>query len=248
MNKTEKWKDPVSIILPAFNEENCILSSLKTLLTFCRDLFDDFEIICVDDGSTDKTGSLIREISHEPYIRALHLQENRGKGFAVKHGMRHARGRFRFFTDADLPYSLNAFATAMECFNAKGCDLVTGARDLPDSSKWLAGGGMRWAASQVFSFLTGRLVKLDVRDSQCGFKGFTDEAAQRIFSRVKTTGYAFDVEIFTLARALNLKVCKIPVKRARYGDSKIRLTRDPFCMFLDILKIAKKNKDSPQRR
>ena len=133
MTEKEKWKDPVSIILPAYNEENCILSSIKTLLTFCKDIFDDFEIICVDDGSTDKTGSLIREISHDHCVRALHLPENRGKGHAVKHGMRRARGRFRFFTDADLPYSLNAFSTAMECFNTRGCDLVTGARDLPDS-------------------------------------------------------------------------------------------------------------------
>jgi len=248
MNKTDKWKDPVSIILPAFNEERCILPSLKTLIAFCNRNFHHFEIICVDDGSTDRTGSLIREVSHEPYIRALHLPENRGKGYAVKHGMRHARGRFRFFTDADLPYSLNAFVTAMECFNTKGCDLITGARDLPDSSKWPAGGGTRRAASQVFSLLTGRLVKLDVRDSQCGFKGFTDDAAQRIFSRIQIAGYAFDVEIFALARALNLKVCKVPVRWVRHGDSKIRLTRDPFCMFLDILKIAKKSEDSPQRR
>ena len=242
MNKKEKWKDPVSIILPAYNEENCILSSLKTLLAFCRDLFDDFEIICVDDGSTDRTGDLALAVSDDLYVKTLHLPKNRGKGYAVKQGMRYARGRYLFFTDADLPYSLDALAISLEYFNTQKCDVVAGARDLPDSSQWIEGGGMRWAASQVFSFLTHRLLKVDVRDSQCGFKGFTDDAAQRIFSHIETIGYAFDVEINILARALNLKVCKIPVRRVRHGDSKIRLTRDPFWMFLDILKIARKNK------
>ena len=243
MTEKEKWKDPVSIILPAYNEEKCILSSIKTLLTFCKDIFDDFEIICVDDGSTDKTGSLIREISHDPYIRALYIPKNRGKGYAVKQGMQHAHGRYLFFTDADLPYSLDALSVSMEHFRTQQCDVVAGARDLPDSSQWIGAGSMRWAASQAFSFLTHHLVKVDVRDSQCGFKGFTYNAAQLIFSNIKTIGYAFDVEIFALARAFNLTVCKAPVRRARHGDSKIRLMRDPFFMFLDILKISRKFKD-----
>ena len=107
----------------------------------------------------------------------------------------------------------------------------------------MADGFERWAASYGFSLLTKHVVKLDVRDSQCGFKGFTDDAARRIFSRTQITGYAFDVEIFALARALNLTVCKAPVRRVRHGDSKIRLMRDPFFMFLDILKISRKFKD-----
>ncbi|MFC1813021.1 glycosyltransferase [Thermodesulfobacteriota bacterium] len=248
MNKTKQWEDPVSIILPAYNEEKCILSSLKALTAFCKDLFDDFEIICVDDGSTDRTGDLALAVSDDLYVKTLRLPKNYGKGYAVRQGMRHARGRYLFFTDADLPYSLDALAISLKHFNTQKCDVVAGARDLPDSSDWLKSGRMRWGISQVFSLLTGSLLGVDVRDSQCGFKGFTDTAAQSIFSRIQISGYAFDVEIFALARALNLKVCKIPVRRVRHGDSKIRLTRDPFCMFLDILKIAKKIKDSPQRR
>jgi len=242
MKRTNKWRDPVTIVLPAYNEEKRILPSLKTLITFCELHFHNFEIICVDDGSTDRTWNLINKMHHKTCLKTLRLPKNRGKGYAIKHGMRHARGRFRFFTDADLPYSLDALIIAMESFNTEKCDLVTGARNLSDSSDWLEGGIIRWTASQVFSAITTRLLNMDVRDSQCGIKGFTDVAAQKIFSRLQITGYAFDVEIFALARAWNLKVCKIPVTLVKHSDTKILLSRDPFVMLLDILKIAQKRK------
>ncbi len=239
---TEKWADPVSIVIPAYNEEKRILSSLKDLTAFCEDHFADYEIICVDDGSTDRTWNLITGMKHAPYLRALRLSKNRGKGYAVKHGMLNARGRFRFFTDADLPYLPDAFLIAMEAFYTKGCDMVTGARDLAESSYGLKVGITRKVAGQVFSTMATCLLQIDVCDSQCGFKGFTDVAAKNIFSCLQTKGYAFDVEIFALARSWNLKVCRVPVILVKQDGSKIQLTRDPFFMFLDLLNLATRMK------
>jgi len=160
----------------------------------------------------------------------------------VKYGMRHARGQFCFFTDADLPYHLDAFINAMRAFDTKGCHVVTGARELPDPSQGTKVGAVRRTAGRIFSAMATRLVKMDVCDSQCGFKGFTACAAQRIFSRLQITGYAFDVEVFALARAFDLKVCSIPVTLVKYDGSKIRLVRDSFCMLFDLLKLARREK------
>lgn len=241
-NKQRVWPDPVSIVVPAYNEEKRILPSLKVLTAFCETHFRYYEIICVDDGSTDRTWNMISQVRNDPFLRILRLPKNRGKGYAVKHGMLHAGGRFRFFTDADLPYSLDAFIVALKTFNTKKCDLVTGARELAGSSHVLEVGAVRRAAGLVFSAIATRLVNMDVSDSQCGFKGFTDHAAQRIFSGLQIPGYAFDVEIFALANAWNMKVCKIPVTLVKNDGSKIRLTRDPFCMFFDLLKIVRRNR------
>ncbi len=239
MVKRKKWTDSVSIVIPAYNEQQRIVSSLKSLSKFCEDHFEEYEILCVDDGSTDRTWDQIsRQTDSHPGIKALSLPYNKGKGYAVKHGMLKARGRFRFFTDADLPYCLDAFILAMEAFYLEDSDIVTGARDLNPGDDGLDVGMWRKAAGRAFSAITHYMVRLNVRDSQCGFKALTDEAAIKLFSLLKTNGYAFDVELFTLARLMNMKISKIPVILVKQVGSKIRLPIDPLFMFLDLIKIA----------
>jgi dolichyl-phosphate beta-glucosyltransferase len=244
MANRKKFKESVSIVIPAYNEENRILPSLKVLTAFCEENFQQYEIICVDDGSTDKTWHRITEEHPAISFQALRLSRNQGKGYAVKHGMLHAEGQFRFFTDADLPYHLDAFHIAMKAFHTNRCSVVVGARELAPDSSGIKAGLLRRVAGSVFSSLTHILVGMNVRDFQCGFKGFSALAAERVFSRLNTSGYAFDVEIFTLARALDLSVCKIPATLVKQAGSKIRLSCDPFCMFADLLKIAIHSKRS----
>lgn len=233
-----KWQDPISIVIPVYNEAGRILPSLKALGEFCRDRFDRFEIICVDDGSSDNTWEILSGLIDMPFVKPFRLAENRGKGFAIRQGMRHAGGRLLFFTDADLPYRLEALVAAMNAFHQKGCDLVAGARELSDPTQHLKVGQSRSFASRVFSALVTRLFDLEVRDTQCGFKGFSRAAAQHIFTRLKISGYAFDVEVFIIARRLKLNVCRIPVTLVEQAGSKIRLTKDPIVMLFDLMRLA----------
>jgi len=238
VNKPTKWETGISIVIPAYNEAERILPSLDVLFKFCNARFRQFEIICVDDGSSDNTWELIREYQKNSFFKPLRLLKNRGKGNAVKQGMLHATGRYRFFTDADLPYHLEAFNTAMEAFHTREFDVVGGDRSLADVSKGLRVKSVRRLAGKVFSVVARRLVDMDVSDSQCGFKGFTDAAAESIFSNMQLCGYAFDVEIFTLTRKLQLNVGRIPVILVKQVGSKIRLSRDPFLMLIDLLRLA----------
>jgi dolichyl-phosphate beta-glucosyltransferase len=151
--------------------------------------------------------------------------------------MLEAGGAHRFFTDADLPYDLSAFVSAMEMFGSAGCDLVLGARDLPGSEDRAGTSNARKTASRIFSALAGRMFGIDIRDSQCGFKGFTERAATELFSRCATSGYAFDVEILSLARNLGQKICKIPVTLVVNRQSSIHLPGDGAAMLWQLVRI-----------
>jgi len=116
--------------------------------------------------------------------------------------------------------------------------MVAGDRGLIDSAEEIKAHGLRRFAGRVFSILVTRLVRMDVTDSQCGFKGFSGDAATKLFSDLRVGGYAFDVEIFSLARKGKLKVGRIPVTLVRQAGSKIRLSRDPFRMVIDLIRLA----------
>jgi dolichyl-phosphate beta-glucosyltransferase len=231
--------DSVSIIIPGYNEEKRILRTLNVLYRFCEENLEAYEVLFVDDGSTDHTWEVVNEFD-APSLRPVRLTRNRGKGAAVREGMLRAKGRYRFFTDADLPYDLEAFLTASELFRTSGCDMVVGARDLPGSLDRAGIDPLRKAASHAFSAIAARLLGLEIRDSQCGFKGFTAQAAENLFSRSTISGYAFDLEILSLARDLKLHICKLPVTLVENQGSKIHIARDGFSMLIDVLRIYKK--------
>ena len=232
-----KLTDFISIIIPGYNEEKRIAQSLKALSRFCEEHFERYEIVFVNDGSTDKTREIVENLA-TPFLKTVHLESNQGKGHAVKSGMLAARGDYRFFTDADLPYDLNAFPEAIRIFRATQCDVVAGARDLPESSDQSGQTPFRKLTSKCFSVLVRFLLKVDIKDTQCGFKAFTAETAVKLFSRSSIKGYAFDVELFALAGANNLRISKIPVTLVRSGDSKIRMRVDVLFMLRDILRLA----------
>jgi dolichyl-phosphate beta-glucosyltransferase len=120
--------------------------------------------------------------------------------------------------------------------------VVAGARDLPESSDQSSRTLFRKLTSKCFSALVRFLLNVDVKDTQCGFKGFTAAAAEKLFSQSSIKGYAFDVELFLLAGANNLHVSKTPVTLVRSGDSKIRMRVDVLLMVRDILRLAVNSK------
>ena len=231
-----KLPDFISIIIPGYNEEKRIAQSLQALSAFCEENFERYEIVFVNDGSTDKTGEIVENLS-TPYLRALLLESNQGKGFAVRTGMLQAQGDYRFFTDADLPYALNVFVEATRLFHSIRCDGVVGARDLPQSSDQSSQSLFRKLSSMGFSALVRFMLKVDTKDTQCGFKGFTAKAAEKIFTLSSLKGYAFDVELFLLAQTCDLKICKVPVSLIERRHSKVRLSLDAPMMFWEVVKL-----------
>ena len=227
----------LSLVIPCFNECQRILSTLQYLREYLvGDPYQDAEVIVVDDGSTDSTASLLCSFQGWDRLIVLFNESNRGKGYSVRRGVLAARGRYIFFTDADLPYDLEALGRFLAALEA-GYDLAIGARDLPGSRFSVPRSAIRRLASDIFTWIVRNYAVKGIPDTQCGFKGFQREAARDLFQRGRIDGYAFDVELVFLARRRGYRVARLPVVLVHNDDSKIRVVRDSAQMLLDLFRI-----------
>jgi dolichyl-phosphate beta-glucosyltransferase len=228
----------LSIIIPAYNEEALIVSTLDDLGSFLSARPELYEIIVVDDGSRDKTSLCVQDWQRKngADLRVVTNEQNMGKGYSIQRGVLESRGRFIIFIDADLPYELDAiddFLTALR----GGYDLAIGSRVLPGSQ--VKGVPiLRYISGQIFSWMVQGLLFRGVPDTQCGFKSFRAGAAREIFRRVTIGGFGFDVEMLFVARKLRLAVQPIPVRMIDHRHrSRVRLIADSFKMFANLFMV-----------
>jgi dolichyl-phosphate beta-glucosyltransferase len=209
----------VSVILPIFNAEDFVENSLKVLHEFLRSYYDSFEIIAVDDGSTDTTSIRLSRLRLDR-LRVLRIERNHGKGYAVAHGMQAAQGSCRIFTDVDLPYDLRAILFSADLINRRGYQIVVGDRTLVGSDYYGRVSKLRSAASRVFATVIRLGITGEMYDTQCGFKAFQSNTAQELFSLLQSRGFAFDVELLYIALKYNMEIRRIPMRyRASTGTT-----------------------------
>lgn len=225
----------MSVIIPAYNERKRLPPSLEKIEPFLRERFASWEIIVADDGSTD--GSIEEFEKAYPNVKFLRAPRNQGKGAAVRRGMLAAAGKLALFTDADLSTPIDELIPMKEALEAKGYDVVIASRDLPDSKLDLRQPWYRELAGKTFNLMVRVVSGLPFRDTQCGFKLFTRGAAQSVFSRALSDGFAFDVEALVIAQALGLKTLEAPVRWIDAEGSKVKLIRDAPRMLRDIVKF-----------
>jgi dolichyl-phosphate beta-glucosyltransferase len=225
----------LTLIIPAFNEAQRLphtLAAVKDALTTWR---IDFRVIVVDDGSVDGTAELPAQ--YGSHFRALRLRRHRGKGAAVRAGMLQATGAVAAFTDADLPFDLDALRHAYELIRKELADVVCGARDLAGSGTKVSRSLWRHCASWTFRGAVRRLLALKVTDTQCGLKAFSRRAVESIFPRQQVEGLAFDVEVLYLAEQLGLGCVRIPVLQLTEHATTISLRRQALPMLMELVQI-----------
>jgi dolichyl-phosphate beta-glucosyltransferase len=233
----------VSLVIPAYNESGIILDTLRTVSVKLAELADDYEVVLVDDGSTDNMTELVLN-SLDPHVRLERYSPNRGKGRAVRTGMLTARGDIILYTDADLAYGVDVFGIILDRFASSGADLVIGSRRL-DEGGYQNYPPLRVLMSKCFSLLSRKISGLTY-DTQCGIKAYRRAAARQIFSECITDGFSFDFEALMRADRLGLKVEEIPVSVVNFRESKINVIRDSLRMFRDVFRIRRAvRKDSP---
>lgn len=224
----------LSVIIPAYNEARRLPEALDRLAAWVASLPCRVELVVVDDGSADATSAAAA--AHPCGCGVIRLVENAGKGAAVRAGMLEACGRVVAFTDADLPYRMEALEDAFTTIEAGRADVVYGARDLLDSSMAVRRATHRSLASFSFRMLTRMLISRHIRDTQCGLKAFSRRAAQDIFPRVHTNGFAFDAEAILVARRLGLVAARVPVVLVNEAGSTVSLRRHAPQMVRDIVR------------
>ncbi len=228
----------ISIIIPAYNEEALIASTLDGLQTYLSTRPERYEIIVVDDGSQDRTIDRVRQWQecNRVELRLLANQQNRGKGFSVRRGVLESRGQFIIFTDADLPYELQAIDGFLKTLQ-NGCDLAIGSRVLPGSQ--VKGVPLvRYASGQVFSWMVQAVLFHGLPDTQCGFKSFKADAAKEIFRRLTIDGFGFDVELLYVARKQKFAIQPVPVRMIDHRHrSRVRLLVDSLKMFANLFMV-----------
>ena len=229
----------LSVVIPAYNEEDRIEPTLRGVSEFLRDRPESFEILVVDDGSQDATPNIVEACAEDP-LRLIRLEKNRGKGAALRRGIGQTRGRFVFFMDADLPYSLEFMAQGLELLRSSQADAVIGARNLPGSSFDPSYPRLRVWSGNLFSRLVGFLLPLRIYDTQCGFKGFRGDVVRRAVGFTEASGYTLDIELLLLLRLWEMKIRLLPVRLERHHGSKVRLIRDSLTMLRDTLHIRRR--------
>ena len=225
----------ISVIIPAFNEAARIIPTLEEVVDHLNNKPYKWEVIIVDDGSTDATARKVTDWSRIHSNVQLIKVKHRGKGWAVRTGMLTVTGIYRFMCDADLAMPirlLDNFLLRME----DGYEIVIGSREIAGGVRYNEP-VLRHLIGRVFNWTIKLLAVNRFQDTQCGFKCFTQKAADQLFSRQRNTGWGFDAEILFLANQQGLNILELPVEWYYQPDSKIRVGIDSLLMFKETLSI-----------
>jgi dolichyl-phosphate beta-glucosyltransferase len=226
-----------AIIIPAYNESARLGRTLERVLSYVAAQSWNAEIIVVNDGSRDDTPGLVRGYSEKfPGLRLLNNPGNHGKGYSVRNGMLNATADFLLFTDADLSAPIEEAAKLFATLRS-GADVAIGSRWLEPKLQTHRQSLLRQFYGRLFNLMLRIVLGLNFKDTQCGFKAFTRNAAQTIFPIQSIERWGFDPEILYLARRAGLKVKEVPVVWSHAEGTRINPLRDGIRMFLEVLTV-----------
>jgi len=226
-----------SIVIPAFNEDARIEATLQKINAYVSAQNWDAETIVVNDGSNDRTVQIVeRYASQNSRMQLISNPGNRGKGYSVRNGMLHASGEILLFSDADLSSPIEEAPKLFEAI-AQGADVAIGSRWLQVKLQKQRQPLYRQLFGRIFNRLLRTMLALPFKDTQCGFKAFTREAAQAIFPLQKIERWGFDPEVLFLARRFGFKIVEVPVAWAHREGTRISPLSDGPKMVLEMLTV-----------
>jgi dolichyl-phosphate beta-glucosyltransferase len=228
--------EPVlSIVIPAYNEEIRIVPTIGAIASHVSELGFDWELIVSDDGSKDRTVAVVEELGLVN-ARVLKAPQNGGKGSAVRRGMLAARGRYVLFDDADNSTPIEQVGTLLAKLTDEGYDIAIGSR-ATEGAQVASKSLLRRTMSSGLHWIVATGFRIGVEDTQCGFKLFTHDAAQRLFKAQTIDGFSFDLEILYLAAKLGYRIAEVPVTWIDAPGSKVDPAKEARRFLRDLARI-----------
>ena len=243
MNEGTKIKKimRLTIVIPVYREHHRLAVALKKIKAVLADTTDvEVDVVYVDDGSPADSAVVIKALiaeSEHPRMRLLRYEVNQGKGHAVKTGVMEANGDYILMSDADLSTPIEDWRRLFAAIEA-GADIACGSRAVPGANVGLQPPIHRRFLSRIFNVLVRGAGVDGIRDTQCGFKLFRTHVAKRVFEKMQTRRFAFDVEMLALARDMGYQVAEVPVNWDYSGHSTVRLFSSGAGMLFDLFRLA----------
>lgn len=235
----------LSVIIPAYNEQARLPASLQAIQRFFANCASTYEVVVVDDGSQDRTRSLVEEAALDwPQLRLVALPHNQGKGAAVQAGMLAASGCRRLFSDADLSTPIEELAKLVRALDA-GAAIAIGSRAVPGARVELHQPPHRELMGKAYNLLLRVMVLPGLRDTQCGFKLFSAEAAEVCFKDLGCLRFGFDAEVLLRARMLGMEVAEVGVVWRNAAGTSVSSLADGGQMVLDLWRLRRRRRASP---
>ncbi|MCD6062296.1 MAG: hypothetical protein K0R82_207 [Flavipsychrobacter sp.] len=239
----------LSLIIPAYNEEDRIIPTLREAYAYLLKKKVPFEILVIDDGSSDNTIGVLSKLKQElPALHIIPIAKNKGKGNAVRKGMLAAKGNIRVFADADGSTPIEELDKLLLPLSTSNANITIGSRYITSSEVIKAQSKTRIAWSRTVNRLVQGMLLPGILDTHCGFKAFTSDAAERVFSMCTINGWSFDLEVLTIARRLQMTIVEVPVKWANDERSKGKLKHLPreVYSFFKIKRAAYRSLHKPK--
>lgn len=240
----------LSIIIPAYNEEERLPKTIENILAFLEEekrTIEKYELIIVNDASTDNTVEGVIKIKkriekriekNKQRIKIISNASNKGKGYSVKRGLLEAKYPFSLFTDADLSTPIEELKTFLQY--TQKYDIIIGSRNLPESKKLIKQPWLRSTLGKIFPSMVNLILKLNIKDTQCGFKLLNKKAVNAVIPSLTIERFAFDVELLYLAKKQQLKIKELPIIWINAEGSKVHPIKDAIHMLKDLI-IIKRN-------
>ncbi|MFC2023513.1 dolichyl-phosphate beta-glucosyltransferase [Chloroflexota bacterium] len=232
MNRSEPL---ASVIIPAYNEESRMPTSLQRVGAFVENYSDPIEVIVVDDGSQDATAALVEAFCQEHPFVSLVRNPHGGKGAAVKTGIEHGQGQYLVISDTDLSVPIEQLPRFLPPA-LEGYDVAIASREV-EGARRINEPSYRHLMGRIYNLLVRLVAVPRIQDTQCGFKAFRREVARVIFPLQTIDGWGFDVEVLFIAQRAGYQIVEVPVDWYYGTESKISPVRDTIRMFTELLQV-----------